>query len=72
MVLKLAGAFIKVLSILCFAFGTVLALWGVSAFKVDWQRSTYLIFAAGVLYAVGTIFILIAPSPTDSDRLKRI
>ena len=69
--LKFAGAFIKVLAILCFAFGTVLALWGVSVFKHDWEKSTYLIFAAGVLYAVGTIFILIAPSPTDADRLKK-
>jgi len=69
--LRFAGAFIKVMSVLCFAFGTVLALWGVSAFKANWQKSTYFIFAAGVLYAVGTIFILVAPSPIDSDRLKK-
>lgn len=69
--IKVLGALLKIFAIFCFAFGTVLALWGMALFKTSWEKSTYMVFAAGVLYAVGTIFILVAPSPSEHDRVKR-
>ena len=69
--MKVLGALVKIFAIFCFAFGTVLALWGMTLFDKSWEKSTYMVFAAGVLYAVGTIFILVAPSPTEQDRIKK-
>jgi len=69
--MKFLGVLIKILGVFCFAFGTILAFWGMTLFHSSWEKSTYMIFAAGVLYAVGTIFILVAPSPADQDRIKK-